>query len=129
MLRRGLVLLVAMLVAACSGEGADSLRLYTRNQAADDYGVQVGSLPWQSSSWSLVGSIGCDTVDSGWQLSIGRAGPDGPIGTYTHLFGDGNLGPEPEVWIDIAPDGTVSWGEGQPAWASEPAPDTCGPAR
>ena len=127
--RRAHMLSVALLLAGCGAGEGDSLRLYTRNPAADEYGIEVGSLPWQSSSWSRVGGTGCQTVDSGWQLSIGPAGQEGrATGTYTTIFGDDDLGPEPVVWIDIAPDGTVSWGEGQPAWADQAAPDTCGPA-
>ena len=119
-----------LFAVACSGPAdSDNLSIYTRNQSDGGYGFTVGSgwLLGGQQAWSRIDeSTGCYGVQPGWQLSVGPAGPNGATGPYTFLFGDGELGPSPEVWIDVAPDGAVSWGQGQPAWAIDAAPDNCG---
>ena len=63
-----------------------------------------------------------------WTISIGAAGPDGAVGNYTALLSSADVADptNAEIWIDVARDGSVTWGEGKPEWVAEDAP-SCGP--
>lgn len=127
MRRDATALALVALLAGCPAfldHECTGLRMHSRNQTGDAYGISVTSSG--SKSWGMMGGSGCSCHAPDWAVSIGGSGPrGGPVGDYATLFTATDVGPDPEVWIDIAPDGRVSWGEGQPEWAVAHAP-TCG---
>ena len=76
----------------------------------------------------MLGGHGCMAVSVPWTITIGAAGRDGAVGNYTQLLSSAEVADpaNAEIWIDVADDGSVTWGEGRPDWAPEGAP-TCGP--
>ena len=131
MRRIGLSLLVALalLLSSCSLWARDaSLIVYARNESADALGLRL-DYPG-GGVWSRLEDIsgGCSSVRVPWSISIGAAGRDGQVGDYDQLLSSGNVGDpnDAEVWIDVAEDGRVRWGEGRPAW-DEVGPIDCGP--
>ena len=107
---------VALLLSACTQpEGA--INIYTRN-ATVDLGFRIDSA--NSQSWGRIetGSSGCSAVTVPWTISIGAAGRDGAVGDYHLLLSSADVADptDAEIWIDVAEDGSLSWGEGRPAW-------------
>ena len=121
---------IALLLSACSVPATQgSLRTYYRSSGEHPLGVQLDST--RDSGWSLlIDSHGCSAVGLPWTLSIGAAGPAGAVGHYTPLVSSAEVADptDAEIWIDVAGDGSVTWGEGIPDWAPEDARSSCGPS-
>ena len=120
---------LASLMISCSLVATDaSLRIYHRNSAEHALGVQVDSGP-TGGGWTRLGDghHGCSAVRVPWTVTIGGAAPDGAVGNYAALLSSADVADpsDAEIWIDVARDGGVTWGEGRPAWATEDAPK-CG---
>ena len=51
------------------------------------------------------------------------------MGDYDQLLSSADVADptDAEIWIDVADDGSVSWGQGRPAW-DEIGPLECGPS-
>ena len=125
---RRLLVFVAVLITSCSlVTRLDSLRIYERNSSGQVLGIQVHS-GLEDSGWGRMGhGGGCVAIGVPWTVSIGPADEDGRAGNYKVVVSSANVA-EPtnaEIWIDVAADGSVTWGEGRPAWAREEAP-ICG---
>jgi hypothetical protein len=60
-------------------------------------------------------------------MSVGAAGRDGALGEYHRLLSSADVADPTDavIWIDVAEDGSVSWGQGRPAWDRE-EPLVCG---
>src|SRR5688500_6982489 len=120
-----LVVSIALLSIGCSLAAADaSLRMYRRNPAGHALGVQVDSGVTGGGWGRLDDGQGCSAVRVPWIVSVGGAGRDGAVGEYAGLLSSAEVADptDAEIWIDVAPDGGVTWGEGRPAWAAEDAP-------
>lgn len=103
-----------------------SLRTYERNSSGDELGDIAMSA--SGGGWTGLGGWGCMAVTLPWTISIGASDRNGAVGEYTQLLSSTDV-TDPanaEIWIDVAEDGSVTWGEGMPEWAPEAAP-TCGP--
>jgi hypothetical protein len=61
-----------------------------------------------------------------WTISIGPAISDGmgQVSDYDQLLSSADVADptDAEIWIDVAQDGSVSWGQGKPAWIEEDPP-------
>ena len=124
----GLLVTGALLISSCSIAGAEgSVSVYTRNESGSELGFRLDSA--LGHRWSRIdtGGSGCSAVSLPWTISIGAAGRDGQVGDYLPLLSSANVADprDAEIWIDIAEDGSVSWGEGRPAW-DELGPQDCG---
>lgn len=120
-------MLTAVLASCGLVEADGAINVYARNGSAADIGFQLDSA--LASSWSRLatGFSGCTAVSSSWTISIGAAGVDGEVGEYHRLLSAGDVA-EPlsaEIWIDVADDGSVTWGEGRPVW-DRSGPQDCG---
>src|SRR5687767_2018570 len=120
-----LVVSIAVLTIGCTFVAPDaSLRIYHRNSAEHALGVQVDSGP-TGGGWTRLGDGHwvCSAVRVPWTVTIGGAAPDGAVGKYAGLLSSADLADpaNAEIWIDVARDGGVTWGEGRPAWAAEDA--------
>jgi hypothetical protein len=103
--------------------------VYSRNQSADALGFRLDYAAGESWSRIETGSGGCSAVGVPWVISVGAAGRDGQEGDYDQLLSSADVADptDAEIWIDVAEDGTVSWGQGRPAW-DEIGPLDCGPS-
>jgi hypothetical protein len=124
----GLLVTLALLLASCTLAPRDaSLAIYARNQSTDALGFRLDYVP--GGQWSRLEGIssGCSDVRLPWTISIGAAGRDGQVGDYHQLLASANVADpnQAQIWIDVAEDGSVSWGEGRPAW-DEVGPLGCG---
>jgi hypothetical protein len=120
---------IALLSIGCSLVTADaSLRIHHRNSAEHALGVQVDSGP-TGGGWTRLGDGHwvCSAVRVPWTVTVGGADRDGAVGDYAGLLSSAEVADptDAEIWIDVARDGGVTWGEGRPAWATEDAPK-CG---
>jgi hypothetical protein len=117
---------IALLLSACSNLAPQgSLRTYYRNPAGHALGVQVESTMLGPVGWTRLGDgLGCSAVSVPWAVTIGAAGRDGAVGNYAGLLSSADVADptNAEIWIDVAEDGSVRWGEGKPDWAPEDAP-------
>lgn len=54
-----------------------------------------------------------------WTVSLGAARPDGAFGEWRPLLSSEEVSDPMDavIWIDVAEDGTATWGEGMPDWA------------
>ncbi len=97
-----------------------------RNAAEDSLGIEVVSAMGDR-AWTLLDGQGCVAVSVPWTVSIGAAGRNGAVGEYTQLLSWADVADaaDAEIWIDVAKDEKVTWGEGRPEWAPEAAPK-CG---
>ena len=129
----------AVLLTACGSvpfagwdpEGRNQLVTYGRIRAdGGTLGVQVGSAGG-GGSWTRAGlPTGCQTITYPWSISVGPA--DGDRSRYEEVLNSGSIAEgTTTVWMDVAPDGTVSvgWGE-PPVWGADLDPaDGCGDPR
>jgi hypothetical protein len=122
----GLALAVVGCQAAALLSPEGSLRMYERTAAEDRLGINFVSATGRG--WSMLGGSGCTALSVPWTVSIGAAGQNGAVGEYTQLVSSAGVAnpANAEIWIDVAKDGSVTWGEGMPEWAPEAAPK-CGP--
>ena len=129
-IRLGAVALLGMVTVSAGGctafEIEGSLGVYERSASVDPMGYRVASVG--SSGWSRIGDgVGCTAVGLPWTISIGPAGADGAVGEQRPLLSSADVDNPHDavIWIDVAEDGSVTWGEGMPDWTDEAAP-TCG---
>jgi hypothetical protein len=124
----GLTVAVAGCLPALVPGPEGSLRKYERNAAEDRLGIEVVSGLAGGGGWTVLGVQGCMAVSVPWTVSIGAAGRNGAVGKYTQLLSSADVADaaDAEIWIDVAKDGRVTWGQGMPEWATEAAPK-CGP--
>ena len=124
----GLLVTVALLVSSCGlAEREGSLSVYARNESAGALGYRLDSSA--GGGWSRIeASGGCSDVGLPWTISVGAADRDGQVGDYQQLLSSADVADpiDAEIWIDVAEDGSVSWGQGRPAW-DQIGPLACGP--
>ena len=120
----------ALLIGGCSlaPEGAPEgmVSFYERNESPVALGMRVGSGVGQAWTRLETGGRGCSAVSLPWTISIGPVGPDGAVGVYNAVLSSADVADplNSEVWVDVAEDGSVTWGEGPPAW--DRGPHDCG---
>ena len=129
----------AVLLTACGivpmpgwdPEGRNQLVTYSQNRGeGGTLGVQVSTAAG-GASWSRGGlGTGCQAITYPWSISVGP--PDGDRSRYQEVLNSGSITEGTTiVWMDIAPDGTMSvgWGE-PPVWGADLDPaDGCGEPR
>jgi hypothetical protein len=126
----GMLVALALLVTSCSLATRDaSLMVYSRNESAGALGYRLDYAA--GGAWSRIetGSGGCADVRLPWTISVGAADRDGQVGDYHQLLSSGDVADpsDAEIWMDVAEDGSVTWGQGRPAW-DEIGPLHCGPS-
>ena len=125
----GLLVTVALLVCSCGlVEREGSLIVYARNESSGALGYRLDSSA--GGGWSRIeASGGCADVGLPWTISVGAAGRDGQVGDYQQLLSSADVSDptDAEIWIDVAEDGSVNWGQGRPAW-DQIGPLDCGPS-
>jgi hypothetical protein len=104
--------------------GAARLRIYERSPArAIPIGYQVEDA--SGFTWTPIqNAVGCRGVGEPWTIRIGPYEPDRPVAELMPLLSSADVDNplDAEIWIDVADDGSVTWGEGMPDWAEGPAP-------
>ena len=115
----GLLVALALLVSSCTFSASDaSVMVYSRNQSADALGFRLDYAAGEGWGRLETGSAGCSAVGVPWTISTGAADRDGQVGEYDHLLSSADVADptDAEIWIDVAADGSLSWGQGRPAW-------------
>jgi hypothetical protein len=119
---------LGLMASACFPSGPDgSLGIHTRNASRDPLGYSVESAG--TSGWGRIAEgVGCTAIGAPWSISVGPADEDGAVGQQVHLLSSADVDDplNAEIWIDVAKDGRVTWGQGTPEWAIGPVP-SCGP--
>jgi hypothetical protein len=125
----GLLVAVGLLLGGCSfAASGGSLTHYDRNASAGAVGIRVDSMAGQGGVLIIDEDRGCVGVAGPWTLSFGPADIDGPLGEYSILLTSAQVADPTNavIWIDVARDGSVTWGEGKPEWAVDAGPIHCG---
>jgi hypothetical protein len=123
---------LALALAGCQAVSVlrpeGSLRMYNRTATEDKLGIKVFSAT--GGGWTvLAGGRGCQAVSVPLTVSIGAADKNGAVGEYTQLVSSADVAnpADAEIWIDVAQDGTVTWGEGCPTGPLKLPPRNAGP--
>ena len=126
-----MLILAAAITGACSsGPAATKVTTYVRNGSSADVTVVVRPTPANAiSNVVTAGNTGgrCDPVVAGTQILVtgGQPTADSPAGErLVALIGSQDPGTTRVIWVDVAGDGTVTTGTGQPDWWTAEA-QTC----
>jgi hypothetical protein len=119
-----LVLGVVASVAGCGAGGPPVVKVvtYVRNATAEDGSIiarPVGSPPMIVNVHASDTGVACSDVPGGSQLSWARGAPNpaDPTGEQlVAIIGSQDAGAARLIWIDIAANGAVTTGTGQPEW-------------
>ena len=132
-LGRAVVALLAGIVVACSGDaeptvpaGGADLTLYVRNQRDEQAWITIlfgpdGGAAKDIGFGRTVG-ISCNVIAAGSRVLLMDGLPTGgaSAAVAAEVFEANGDEARPVRWLDIAPDGTSSVGEGVPGWWSGP---------
>jgi len=119
-----IVMGLVMSVAGCGIGGPPVVKVvsYVRNATAEDGGIiarPVGNPPVVVNIHAASVGVACSDVPGGSQLSWTRGAPNptDPTGEQlVALIGSQDSGAPRLIWIDIAANGDVTTGTGEPEW-------------
>ncbi|HEX3219724.1 MAG TPA: hypothetical protein VHU77_06835 [Candidatus Limnocylindria bacterium] len=114
---------VLVMLAACSAPPSPrtaNVCIDTRNRSNQDFGIAM-SMDNRPRAWGhLDNSSGCYALILPWSVTVGRAVPGGPVGTYEAVASSvQNANAAADVWVLVTQSGEVRSGLGQAPWETK----------